>query len=109
MNNEEKKALSLLSLAAKAGKVVSGGFMTESALMDGSAHFVIIASDASKNTQKKFTNKCHYYNVPCKVFVDSDTLGRHIGKQPRTTAAVTDRGLARQITSRLCSNEDMEV
>ena len=95
MNNEEKKALSLLSLAAKAGKVVSGGFM--------------IVLDVSINTQKKFTNKCHYYNVPCKVFVDSDTLGRHIGKQPRTTAAVTDRGLARQITSRLCSNEDMEV
>lgn len=109
MNNEDKKALSLLSLAAKAGKVVSGGYMTVNSIADGRACLVIIASDASENTKKKFTNKCHYYNVPCKVFVDSDTLGRQIGKQSRIVVAVTDDGLAGQIAKRICSNEDMEV
>lgn len=99
----------MLSIAAKAGKVVSGGFMTEKAIQDGSAELVIIAGDASGNTRKKFTDKCTYYNVPYRIFGDSATIGRMIGKQSRTTAAVTDSGLAAQIISRLDSSKDMEV
>lgn len=95
------KALSMLSIAAKAGKVVSGGFMTERALQEGSAYLVIIASDASANTQKKFTDKSKYYKVPSVVAFDSDTLGGQIGKQDRTTVAITDEGLAKQILIKL--------
>lgn len=109
MNNDERKALSLLSLAAKAGRIVSGGFMTERAILEGAAMLVIIAADASGNTRKKFTNKCEYYNVPYIIFNDSDTLGRQIGKQSRTTLAVTDQGFANQIKAKLMSNDDMEV
>ena len=46
------RALSLLSIAVKAGKVVSGGFMSERTICDGTAHFVIIAGDASDNTKQ---------------------------------------------------------
>ncbi len=109
MNNDEEKALSYISLAAKAGKLVSGGYMVEKSITTGTAFLVIIASDASDNTRKKFTNKCKYYNVPCVSFSDSDTLGQRIGKQSRTTLSVTEQGLARQVISRLCSIEDMEV
>lgn len=106
---DNNRVLSMLSIAAKAGKVVSGGVLTEKAIQDGSASLVIIASDASNNTQKKFTDKCSYYNVPYRIFTNSDTLGKHIGKQSRTTLAVTDLGLAEQITYRLDSSKDMEV
>ncbi len=109
MNNSETKALSMLSIAAKAGKVVSGGFMTEKAIAEGSARFVIIAEDASANTQKKFTNKCKYYRVPYAIFSNSDKLGKFVGKQDRTTIAVTDEGLANQISSRILCSENMEV
>lgn len=103
------RALSMLSIAAKAGKIVSGGFMTERAIQDGSADLVIIAGDASENTRKKFTDKCTYYNISYRILRDSITLGRMIGKQSRTTVAVTDSGLASQIISRLDSSKDMEV
>ena len=46
--------ISLVGLAAKAGKVVSGEFATEKAVKTQKAFLVIIAQDASENTRKKF-------------------------------------------------------
>jgi ribosomal protein L7Ae-like RNA K-turn-binding protein len=91
----------MLSISAKAGKVTSGGFMTERALQDGTARLVIIASDASANTRKKFSSKSEYYHVPYYIFSNSEELGRFIGKESRTTVAVLDEGLAKSIVDNL--------
>lgn len=48
------KALSMIGLATKAGKIASGEFAVESAVRKGKAVLVIIASDASDNTKKSF-------------------------------------------------------
>ena len=53
---DENKALSMISIAAKAGKVVSGGFLCEKAVQEGSAYLIIIADNAAKNTRKKLNN-----------------------------------------------------
>ena len=50
------RALSMISLATKAGKTKSGEFMTEKEVKEGRAHLVIVADDASDNTKKKFQN-----------------------------------------------------
>ena len=94
MNDVNKKVMGLLSMAAKAGKVASGGFMTEKALQTGEACLVIIAGDASANTREKFTNKSHYYDVPVKVCGTGETRGRQIGKESRMTLAILDKGFA---------------
>lgn len=109
MADMREKALSVLSIAAKAGKVLSGAFMTENAIKNGTACLVIIAENASENTKKKFTDKCKYYKVPCILFSDSFILGRRIGKQDRVTVCVTDMGLANQILNKLDISRDMEV
>ena len=101
----EKKTLSMLSISAKAGKIVSGGFLTEKSIQEGTAHLVIIASNASDNTKKKFINKSKYYHVPYCIFSNSDSLGRSIGKEARTTIAINDEGLARAVLSNI-GNED---
>ena len=44
------KALSLISLATKAGKTASGEFATEKEVKTGYAELVIVAEDASDNT-----------------------------------------------------------
>ena len=80
MAQNQNRALSMLSIAAKAGKVQSGGFLTEKAIQEGVAYFVIIAEDASGNTQKKFMDKCKYYEIPYTIAFDSTTLGRQIEK-----------------------------
>lgn len=109
MNTANNRFLSMLSIAAKAGKLVSGGFLSEKAIQEGRACLVIIAEDASANTRKKFTDKSTYYKVPYVVCGTAEELGRHIGKQNRTTVTITDQGLATQIIGRIDSIKEVEV
>lgn len=51
---QNSKVLSMLGLAAKAGKVASGEFSTEKEVKSGNACLVIVAEDASDNTKKLF-------------------------------------------------------
>ena len=89
--------LSLLGLAARAGQVASGGFLTEKAIQTGEAVFVIIAEDASKNTAKKIQDKCNYYHVPYAFCETQGNLGHMIGKEDRSCLAVTDTNFGRQV------------
>ena len=91
------KVLGTLGLAMKAGKLVSGEFMTERSIKDGEAKLVIIADDASPGTKKNFSDSCKYYHVPIIFICDKETLGGAIGKQMRASLAVTDEGFAESI------------
>ena len=95
------KALSMISLATKAGKTASGEFATEKEVKTGYAELVIVATDASENTKKKFKNMCEFYEVPIYFYGDKDTLGHAMGKEFRASLAVTDAGFAREIAKQL--------
>lgn len=96
MNNQkiEKKMLSLLGLATKAGKIVSGEFPTETAIKSGTATLVVIAQDASNNTKKLFQDKCSFYNIPIMILGTKEELGHAIGKEYRASLAILDAGFA---------------
>lgn len=83
---------SLLGLAMKAGKLVSGEFLTEKAVKTGKATLVIAAEDASDNTKKMFTNMCTYYKVPLYFWGKKEDLGAAIGRDYRASLALTDAG-----------------
>lgn len=102
---KQNKGLSLLGLATRAGKTKSGNFQTEQAVKSGMACLVIIAEDASENTKKKFRNMCGFYDVPICFYADQDTLGHAMGKEFRTSVAVTDAGLADEIEKQLKKEE----
>ena len=91
---QKAKALGLLSISMKAGKVASGGFATEKAVRDGRAFLVILAEDASENTTKKFSDMCRYRDVPVEIYQTKETLGRAIGKDARSNLAILDERLA---------------
>lgn len=95
------KALSLLSLATKAGKAKSGEFLTEQEVKTGNAWLVIVAGDASNNTKKKFRNMCSFYEVPIYIYGDKNTLGHAMGKEFRASLAIVDEGLANGIMKHL--------
>ena len=101
MRLKSSKALSLVSLATKAGKTASGEFCTEKEVKTGMAELVIVAEDASANTKKKFKNMCDLYEVPIYFYGDKDTLGHAMGKEFRATLAVTDAGFAKGIKKHL--------
>ena len=87
MRLKSSKALSLVSLATKAGKTASGEFCTEKEVKTGMAELVIVAEDASANTKKKFKNMCDFYEVPIYFYGDKDTLGHAMGKEFRAILA----------------------
>lgn len=93
----QNKVFSYIGLATKAGKVVSGEFSTEKAVKEKKARLVIVASDASDNTKKMFTNMCTYYKVPIYFIGDKETLGHAMGKQFRASLALNDQGFANAI------------
>lgn len=93
--------LRMAGLAMKAGRVVSGEFMTESAVKSGGAYLVIIAQDVSENTRKKFRNMCEYYKVPLREYATKDELGHSLGKEFRASLAVTDEGFAQAILKKM--------
>lgn len=101
------KALSMISLATKAGKTVSGEFSTEKAVKSYLASLVIVATDASDNTKKKFQNMCDFYEVPIYFYGDKDTLGHAMGKEFRASLAILDEGFADGIQRELKNREDI--
>ena len=85
---------SFLSLATKAGKVVSGEETCERSLKSGKVFLVIVAVDASDNTKKKFSDMCKYRSIDIRYFGEKKLLGRYVGKDMRSMVAVIDRGFA---------------
>ena len=89
--------LSLISIAKKAGRIAAGEFQTETAVKLGKAYLVIVSSEASRNTEKKFRNMCSFYEVPISFYSDKESLGRAMGKEFRACLAVQDENFAKAI------------
>ena len=98
---KQNKIYSLLGLAMKAGRVVSGEFATDKSVKEGSAFLVLVSEDASDNTKKKFSNTCEFYGVPRYFFGTKDELGHAIGKEMRSSLAITDEGFAKSLIKHL--------
>ena len=94
---KNNKVLSLIGLATKAGKTVSGEFSTEKSVKTGKGFLALVADDASENTKKKFRNMCTYYEVPLYFLSDKESLG----KEFRASLAVQDENFAKAIMKAL--------
>jgi len=91
----------MMGIAEKAGSVVSGEFSTEKAIKSRKACLVILASDASENTKKHFSDMCAYRNIRLCIYGNKEELGHAIGKGMRANLAITDKGLADSIWKRM--------
>jgi len=90
------KALNMLGLAMRAGKMVTGEEMTLKEIRNEKAALVILASDAGKNTQKKIKDKSSYYEIPLLDVFSTDEISAAIGK-PRMVIGILDQGFARKL------------
>lgn len=95
-----KDVLSLLGLASRARKISTGDILLKD-IRSHKVNLVIIASDASDNTKKKYKDKCSYYGVD--YFIDGcvDDLSQAIGKINRVAIGITDKGFSDKIKSKL--------
>ncbi|OTN76229.1 hypothetical protein A5886_001306 [Enterococcus sp. 8G7_MSG3316] len=90
------KALNMLGLAMRAGKLVTGEEMTLKEIRNEKAALIILASDAGKNTQKKIKDKSSYYEIPLLDAFSTDEISAAIGK-PRMVIGILDQGFARKV------------
>lgn len=90
---KQNKILSLLGLARRARQVKSGEGEVIKAIQSGQAHFVLLASDASDATAKKFTDKCSTYHVSLNRQFSRQQLSAAAG-QNRTSFAICQTGFA---------------
>jgi ribosomal protein L7Ae-like RNA K-turn-binding protein len=93
--------MSLLGLANRARKIISGEELSVKEIQRGKAKLVLLSADASANTTKKITDKCKSYQVPCKFVEDRHLLGQAIGKEARVVVAVLDDGFAKKLMTLL--------
>ncbi|MEH7177175.1 YlxQ family RNA-binding protein [Neobacillus vireti] len=93
--------MSLLGLANRARKIISGEELSVKEIRSGKAKLVLLSADASANTTKKITDKCKSYEVPYKLVEDRHLLGQAIGKEARVVVAVLDDGFARKLMTLL--------
>ena len=99
------RVLAMVGMAMKAGRVVSGEFSTEKAVKEGKAFLVIVSEAASDNTKKKFRNMCTYYEVPMYIYGTKEELGHSMGKEFRSSLALTEECFAKSIEKRLVEAE----
>ena len=95
------KALSLLGIAQKAGRVSSGEFAAEQLIRSNKAALVILSEDASDNTKKKFRGMAQSRELPVRLLSDKAELGRRLGRGERSVLAVSDAGLVAAILEQL--------
>jgi ribosomal protein L7Ae-like RNA K-turn-binding protein len=99
MNNNQW--MSLLGLANRARKIISGEELTVKQIQSGKARLILLSADASANTTKKITDKCNSYEVPYKMVENRHLLGQAIGKEARVVVAVLDDGFAKKMVTLL--------
>ncbi|MFD1735857.1 YlxQ family RNA-binding protein [Bacillus salitolerans] len=99
MNEQPWK--SLLGLAARARKIVSGEELVVKGIQRKTVKLVLLSKDASGNTEKKITDKCSYYRIPLRLVENRDELGQAIGKDARVVIGVMDEGFANKLNTLL--------
>lgn len=97
MKNNMDKIHSLLGIAMRAGKLVSGEDATMLDLKKGKLNLVIVAGDASNNTKKLFNDKASFRKVNCVELSTKSDLGMSIGKDSRAVIGIKDIGFANKI------------
>ena len=97
MTNNMQKIHSLLGIAMRAGKLVSGEDGTMIDLKKEKLNLVIVAEDASNNTKKLFKDKSSFRHVNCIELSTKSDLGISIGKDSRAVIGIKDIGFANKI------------
>ena len=99
------RALSMIGLCKKAGRIAFGVPLVCEAVREGRAKLVIYASGASENSVKRVCDKCRSYEVEvAPLDVSPDVLGKAIGKTSAVAAVgIIDKGFAEAITKILNS------
>lgn len=95
-----QKALNLLGLAMRAGKIVAGTETVIADLSKSKLKMVIIANDLHENTLEKVNRACQKSNVQVVNVFSAAELEHAIGKK-RKVLGLTDNGFSKALVKRI--------
>lgn len=97
--NKNQKLINILSIACRAGKIISGDFVIEKATeRKNKIKLILIASDASDMTKAKYVKLADKTKILLKnTDLEKDSLAACIGKTDRAAVAVCDDGFCKAI------------
>lgn len=106
MTDSKTKILSLIGMAKKAGKLLTGTEKTVESVRSGKksgVKLLLCSADASSNTLKRIGNTSSFYNIPFhKLWIDKNELARITGSDSLVSVVgITDEGFCKAITERL--------
>jgi ribosomal protein L7Ae-like RNA K-turn-binding protein len=84
------KVVSLLGLARRARKLVSGAEAVESAVKRGRARVILTATDASAGSVDQIRARALSAGTVCYRLLSKEELGAAVGGAPRSCVALTD-------------------
>lgn len=91
-----KRALSMLGLCARAGKLISGEKACLQSIRAGGVYAVLLDAGAAGNAVKSITDACTYHKVVLLRAPEFE-LGDAIGKPGRMVVGITDQRFAERI------------
>ena len=94
MAEEKQKVYRMLGFAQKAGKVHAGEEAVLSKLNKKSASLLLVSEDATKDTKEKMERSAIRFSIPFAIFGTKAELGLAVGKSPRNSVLIMDRGFA---------------
>ncbi len=93
----EAKVLSLVGMARKSGKIISGGQMVLKALSGGGIAVVLLAQDVSNGIGEKVRGKAEATGTPWLYLAEKGQLGQLLGKAERSVVGIGKGALAESL------------
>lgn len=100
----DNKLYNFLGLIQRSGNLTSGDDGVELDIKKGKCKLLIISTDSSDNTKKKFTNMAKNYGVPYVIFGDKESIGYYIGKSMRSVVSIKDKNFAEAFMKKIEEN-----
>lgn len=87
---QNDKRLRLIGLAARAGNIRCGTYITEKLIKEKKAPYVIIAGDGSEKQTDKIISLAERYNAEYEVMSTKEELGEILGRDEVLCMVVSD-------------------
>ncbi len=102
MNN---KALGLIGIATKAGKVTFGTEAVLERIERKKTVLVIIATDSSEKAKENMKYACNKNGIQFIEFSSIDELSHTIGKNNKSVICINEKNLGEEIYKIICGGE----
>lgn len=103
----QNKFLNFLGIAKKSRNLVEGYNACEEQIKSNKVTLCILSKECAENTKSKFQKYCVDRNIPTIIDIESESLGRSIGREKINVLAVKDKKISENLIKLWKENYEM--